>query len=104
MMSRLELRVDPTRTVSADADQVHQHLDSVLGERDSARFVVVVKVNRDLLDLEVVRAGNEQRLQVESEAAEGLTGKDRLRGAGSEPFQPGLSVENTRKKDPLCEP
>jgi hypothetical protein len=53
-MSRLELGVDPTRTISADADQVHQHLGTVLGKGDGARLVAVVKIDRNLLDLEAV--------------------------------------------------
>src|ERR1700694_1459239 len=103
MMSCLELRVDPTRTVSADAYQVHQHLGPVLGERNRARLVAVVKVHRYLLDLEVVRPGDEQTLQVESKATECLTREDRLRGVCGEAFESRLSVENPWKQHHLCE-
>src|ERR1700686_4232271 len=103
-MRRLLLVVDPTRSISADANQVHQHLDSVLGEGDSARLVVVVKIDRNLLDLEVVPSGDEQTFQVESETAERLPGENRLGGVGGEAFEPCLGVENSRKKDPLSEP
>ena len=103
-MSRLELGVDPTRTISADADQVHQHLGTMLGEGDRAWLVTIMKVDGNLLDLEVVRSGNEQTFEVESETTKRLTREDRLRGARSEPFEPRLGVENAWKKDHLREP
>src|ERR1700736_730130 len=102
-MSRRELRVDPTRTISADADQVHQHLDSMLGEIDSGRLVVVVIIHRHLLDLEVVRSGNEQTLEVEPEPTKCLTREDLFCGIRGKAFEPRLGVENSRKQDQLGE-
>src|ERR1700674_316369 len=103
MMSCLELRVDPTRTVSADAYQVHQHLGPVLGEGNRARLVAIMKVHRYLLDLEVVRSGDEQTFQVEAKATECLTREDRLRGVCGEAFESRLGVENPWKQHQLRE-
>jgi hypothetical protein len=72
MMSRVELGVYPTRTISADANEIHQHPGPMPGERNSARLVAVVKVHRNLLDLQTVQARNEETLEVETKTAQRL--------------------------------
>jgi hypothetical protein len=83
MMRRVGLGVDPTRTISADADQIHQHLSPMPGKRDRARLVAVVKVHRNLLNLQTVQTRDEEALEVEAEAAQRLAREDRLRRTGS---------------------
>jgi len=66
-MSRLGLGVESTCTISADADQIHEHLGSVLDEGDRGRLVAVMKIHRHLRDLEMVRPGNEEAFEIEAE-------------------------------------
>src|SRR2546423_2064837 len=58
MISRFESGVKSTRTVSANAHQVHQHRRAMPCKRDRARLLAVVKVDRHLLDLETVQSSD----------------------------------------------
>src|SRR5450759_859084 len=104
MMRRVGLGVDPTHTISADADQIHHHPRPVPRKRDRARLVAVVKVHRHLLDLQAVQPRDEETFEVEAETAQRLTCEDYLRRTGGKSFESGLGVQNARQKDRLCQP
>src|SRR5438876_12460722 len=72
MMSCFGLGVDPTRTIQANAKQIHQHPRSMPDKRDRARLVAVVEIDRYLLDLQTVQARDEETLEVEAETTERL--------------------------------
>src|SRR6266568_6367994 len=73
MISRVGLGVDPTRTVSPDAHQIHQHRGPMFDKRDSARLIAVVEVHRHLFDLHAVQTRDEKAFEVEPESAQCLT-------------------------------
>src|SRR5438105_13914953 len=101
MMRRFGLGVNPTRTISTDTEQVHQHRCSMPRKRDSARLVVVMKVHRHLLDLQAVQTRDEKTFEIEAEAAQRLSRTNDLRRARCEALEPGLSVQNAGQQDPL---
>src|SRR6266581_9447444 len=104
MMSRVGLGVDTTRSISADADQIHQHLGPMPGKRDRARLVAIIEVHRDLLDLQTVQTRDEQTFKVEAEAAQRLTREDCLCRAGRESLESSLGVQNAGQENLLRQP
>src|SRR5256712_11114685 len=101
MMSCFGLGVDPTRTIQANAKQIHQHPRPMPGKRDRARLVAVVEIDRHLLDLQAVQTRDEETFEIEAETAESLTREDYLCSTGSETFESSLGVENAGKENLL---
>ena len=73
------------------------------GEGDRARLLVVVEVNRHLLDLETVQTSDEKTFEIESKAAKGLARKNNFSGARRETLESGLGIENSREENLLRE-
>src|SRR5438552_5328505 len=101
MMSCFGLGVDPTRTIQANAKQVHQHPRPMPGKRDSTRLVGVVKIDWDLLDLQAVKTRDEEAFDIEAETAQSLTREDYLRGMSGESLESCLGVQNSGQENLL---
>src|SRR5438552_10862516 len=99
MMSCFGLGVDPTRTIQANAKQVHQHPRPMPCKRDRARLVAVVEIDRHLFDLQAVQPRDEETFQVEAETAERLARENYLRRVGGESFESSLGVEDARQEN-----